>query len=1027
MVVVLPFRLAALPNQEFMPGYYHAAPTSERARIQAHGLQPADPWHNPQYRMEQRAPVGSPLYDVLRNQIDPGLYVTADPDVARTHGSNWYQGNYDLWHVPAAQVSDPKKDRDYGALGLEAFHVNHPLTPTLFEGPEHRYRKPPVIPDLNWATSRVSDAVKGDEDDYVSVIGQPAYDEWQFSPGAETDEGQARLDALVDTWTDPHDHAVGRGIELPDDTEPKPDANASLPDTNSSLPLPLAPGRPSPHARVASPLTELMSHLGLDVTWAPDTFGSGPGLSVGVIPSSDTPTDMGKTGQAIASGQWAYPHRTCVSDMGSDMASMWHDASGINRPSFKEFLTSRSIRECGKSELDPANVLSTNRGPNMERESGSLIDGTDGWESKFSDWGNNDPFAAPKVPDYYYHFAPTSERARILQHGLQPSRPGYSGHWNDVGKGIEPEDWIAHQPEGVYVSDTPEPNFSQASWPGGMVDQWRIPASQVQSIVPDPVMRGHHQVITHPVFPEMHMRFEDSPFGEKPFKQQNDAWEIPEGTQLVERALYDRDKTKWGIGKPNMVMGSWERWAMYPEHLITDQAPKLPDKFKTDEEDHENSKKLHPLPEGPPVWEVPRISAADPNWLKDWIAMNGPFMVHETSPGAYHKIMREGLLPHDTISSGSIYDGHLVPRANHVYLRHPGRGGMNLTHEDNTHHVVVDLRKIDPAKLNADEDAFMHQPHQQQYDTPLAWEEAMEDADGNPVYMNPTSMERRLQIRYGLGENDVLPSWGAYADKFQLNEPHHVAHSFNHMGTIAHEGGIHPSAFVPMAQAHEELRNWAPPSNGSWRWPGKPGDLWTNPTIDYTDSAGDAGYGNPDAWPSEWSVATPIPHQKAASQYYYHAAPTSERARIETHGLQPAAPRLNPQWNMEDFGGKPSPEVMKQPEGVYAVDDIDSIPWYMQNSDIWRIPAHSVQDVRPDKLVPGSYVIPHAVQPELHRKYEDSEEEYIKNQDREWENGLMPDDWLWDMAGQRDYGNWAPKQFGEWGIGRGTKRGLDPV
>lgn len=45
----------------------------------------------------------------------------------------------------------------------------------------------------------------------------------------------------------------------------------------------------------------------------------------------------------------------------------------------------------------------------------------------------------------FYHVAPTSERNRIKQHGLIPSRPNLSGNWGESGEGLN------NQPEGVYL------------------------------------------------------------------------------------------------------------------------------------------------------------------------------------------------------------------------------------------------------------------------------------------------------------------------------------------------------------------------------------------------------------------------------------------------------------------------------------------------------------------------------------------------------------------------------------------------
>lgn len=57
------------------------------------------------------------------------------------------------------------------------------------------------------------------------------------------------------------------------------------------------------------------------------------------------------------------------------------------------------------------------------------------------DWGDEE---SPLTE--FYHFAPTTERARIQQHGLQPSTPRFNPYW-----GEDPEGTLAEQPQGVYA------------------------------------------------------------------------------------------------------------------------------------------------------------------------------------------------------------------------------------------------------------------------------------------------------------------------------------------------------------------------------------------------------------------------------------------------------------------------------------------------------------------------------------------------------------------------------------------------
>ena len=93
-----------------------------------------------------------------------------------------------------------------------------------------------------------------------------------------------------------------------------------------------------------------------------------------------------------------------------------------------------------------------------------------------------------KVADYW-HSAPTEDRARIQQYGLQPSNPGVSQRWEKTPlKGMG-------QPTGVYTVDDPTNAFMWGAPPKH--DVWRVREHQVRDATPDPLTEG--QVIRHPV------------------------------------------------------------------------------------------------------------------------------------------------------------------------------------------------------------------------------------------------------------------------------------------------------------------------------------------------------------------------------------------------------------------------------------------------------------------------------------------------------------------------------------------------
>lgn len=130
-------RMSAITD-DFMPGYFHVAPTVERGRIQTHGLQPSDPYHNEKYQDEiERVREQYPHID-LRAQLQPGLYLTPHLELARDHGLH-IDGGHDIWYVPHKSVPNLKPDMDWSHIGQEAYYSNHPvLNPVLYEPWESR-------------------------------------------------------------------------------------------------------------------------------------------------------------------------------------------------------------------------------------------------------------------------------------------------------------------------------------------------------------------------------------------------------------------------------------------------------------------------------------------------------------------------------------------------------------------------------------------------------------------------------------------------------------------------------------------------------------------------------------------------------------------------------------------------------------------------------------------------------------------------------------------------------------------------
>jgi hypothetical protein len=208
-------------------------------------------------------------------------------------------------------------------------------------------------------------------------------------------------------------------------------------------------------------------------------------------------------------------------------------------------------------------------------------------------------------------------------------------------------------------------------------------------------------------------------------------------------------------------------------------------KFTTSNEDHERGKRRWGLPK---PHNRRKISAADPEWLNKWIQANGPYLIHSTSGSdTRDKILREGLIPHDQpnpaddlgMPIGSQYGGYLYPRANHVYAK-----AWRPTNKLFLHTVIgIDLRKLDPTRINADEDAFTHLSDQKSWGLPL----------------------REVDIDDGFSKEDE--GRGAWADRVGLNDPAHVAHSLNSFGTVAVQGGVSPEALVNSDVLSKEPRD----------------------------------------------------------------------------------------------------------------------------------------------------------------------------------------------------------------------------
>lgn len=113
--------------------YYHVAPTTERNRIQQHGLQPSHPMRNPDWGNENA------WYDRhgpdARSTVPEGVYVWEKPGQAYNYAEQIETARgtpHDVWQVPHGEVHE---DPD---VPMARWMPGPVMDPQLYEGPEHR-------------------------------------------------------------------------------------------------------------------------------------------------------------------------------------------------------------------------------------------------------------------------------------------------------------------------------------------------------------------------------------------------------------------------------------------------------------------------------------------------------------------------------------------------------------------------------------------------------------------------------------------------------------------------------------------------------------------------------------------------------------------------------------------------------------------------------------------------------------------------------------------------------------------------
>ncbi len=166
--------------------------------------------------------------------------------------------------------------------------------------------------------------------------------------------------------------------------------------------------------------------------------------------------------------------------------------------------------------------------------------------TEIHDWKNYEPgvrwSGKLSAEDYYYHYAPTGDRARVRQHGLQPSNPNISPTWD--------HDMLPQQPQGVYVSEDPSV-FGPWNFMGQKVDLWRFPRERAKSTIKDPLV-PHTHVIPHPIQdPELVEPYEHSELAELARQLQEEQETQVDPSELSDQMWTMRDnRDKWMIGRP---------------------------------------------------------------------------------------------------------------------------------------------------------------------------------------------------------------------------------------------------------------------------------------------------------------------------------------------------------------------------------------------------------------------------------------------------------------------------------------------
>jgi hypothetical protein len=201
------------------------------------------------------------------------------------------------------------------------------------------------------------------------------------------------------------------------------------------------------------------------------------------------------------------------------------------------------------------NILGNPWGIGMD-ESQPSTPNLDGGEDRY--WENGE--GRPKW-SAYYHGAPTSERDRIMQHGLQPGNPQLNGMWQLQDAGFTPEEamrQVHHRTTepGVYMADGMDTAYKD----NGRNDVWHINPDYIDEnqLKRDPNW-GNSGISPTPIPPKaltLQQPSEDAMWSQH--EQDTAAQQLEQ--QRQERKKYDANKDAWGIGQPVMSREASSYW-----------------------------------------------------------------------------------------------------------------------------------------------------------------------------------------------------------------------------------------------------------------------------------------------------------------------------------------------------------------------------------------------------------------------------------------------------------------------------------